>query len=113
MIPDRTRDPAGDPGVPSGVVRIALRGELDLASAHAPLETALPFFGDGPVDRVVIDLSEVTFIDSSGLGGLVRLANYAGERGAEIAVHRPSPRSRAVLELAGLSSLLPIIEDLP
>lgn len=86
---------------------MALAGELDLASAHAPLEAALQIFAAEPVECVLVDLSAVTFIDSSGLGGLVQLSNYARARGARVELSGASKRVRAVLELSGLASVLP------
>lgn len=92
---------------PDRVARLTLAGELDLSSAHAPLEAALQIFAAEPVECVLVDLSSVTFIDSSGLGGLVQLSNYARSRGARVELAGASERVRAVLELSGLASVLP------
>jgi anti-anti-sigma factor len=76
-------------------------GELDLATAPA-LEDALGrAFGDG-TQRVVLDLRELEFIDSSGLRTLLtarRRAEEAGSRFSLVAGHRGLERT---LEIAGV-----------
>jgi anti-anti-sigma factor len=55
---------------------------------------------------VVLDLSEVTFIDSTGLSALMD-AHFESQRdGWEFSVRRPSAAVRRVVELAGMTLLL-------
>ena len=61
-----------------------------------------------PITRLVIDLSEVTFCDSSGLSALVDAHRSCQERGAALIVHRPSARVRNTLELSGLAEYFAI-----
>src|SRR5690349_11869919 len=62
-----------------GAVVVSLVGELDLYNAHVVRERLTAAADDGGGERLVVDLSGVTFIDSTGLGVLVetrsRLAN--------------------------------------
>ena len=51
---------------------------------------------------MVIDVSDVAFMDSSGLQELVRLDNRARERGLEVVLARPSVPVMRLLELTGL-----------
>ena len=51
-------------------------------------------------DAVVLDLSRVTFIDSSGLRSLIRLGQTL--QGIGLVLHDPSPKVRRVLEIRGL-----------
>lgn len=53
-----------------------------------------------------IDLSQVRFIDSSGLGVMIRAKNYAPRRGARICFWGASPAVRNVLRVSNLESLL-------
>lgn len=58
---------------------------------------------------VVVDLSQVSFIDSSGLGALVELHNRLRRSGRRLAVVAPGGSASAVLlSLAGLRERLPI-----
>jgi anti-sigma B factor antagonist len=55
---------------------------------------------------VLLDLSEVTFIDSTGLSALMD-AHFASERnGWDFGVRHPSPAVRRVVELAGVERVL-------
>jgi anti-sigma B factor antagonist len=77
-------------------------GELDLATAPA-LDGALSrAFGEADSGRVVLDLRELEFIDSSGLRTLLTARKRADEAGARfslIAGHRGLERT---LEIAGV-----------
>ena len=52
--------------------------------------------------RVEMDLADVTFIDSSGLGALVAVHNYAKELGATLVLLRAGPVVSRFFELAGV-----------
>lgn len=79
---------------------VRLGGEIDLAVADELADVVL-----GCLDRaddVELDFGEVTFIDSSGLGALVRVRNEATQRGKTLSlvdVGRPTLR---LLEITGL-----------
>lgn len=89
---------------------IAPEGELDIASVgdfRAALSDAARA-GDG---AVIVDLSQVNFIDSSGLGALVELHSRLRRNGRRLAVVAPGGSAPAVLlGLAGLRDRLPISE---
>lgn len=55
---------------------------------------------------VVVDLAEVTFMDSTGLTTLMDAHLQAQRDGWSFTVHRPSPAVTRVFELAGVGSLL-------
>lgn len=82
---------------------VVLSGEFDLISA-GNLDPALDEIGASDAQQlVVLDMSEVTFIDSSGLKPLVR----AHARGLRLAVRSASPTVQAVIALTGLDEVLP------
>jgi anti-sigma B factor antagonist len=79
---------------------LALSGELDIASAPE-LERALDELGPSNPRRLVIDLTDVTFMDSTGLRALL-LARQRTEQGDHELVLRPGPRQvQRVFELSG------------
>ena len=90
-------------------------GEIDLASAPElvdAIESSLPRGTDG-TSRVVIDLSEVGFLDSLGLEALVELKRWLGERGVELRVVSPPDRIvRQVFEITGLTEILRVAGSL-
>jgi anti-anti-sigma factor len=89
----------------AGVVRVCVIGEVDLCTAPL-LEEALVRELDAASD-VLLDLSEVSFIDSSGLHAIVSAARTARANGGILAVDSPLPaQARRVIELTGLEELL-------
>jgi anti-anti-sigma factor len=90
---------------PAGVVRVCVIGEVDLCTAPL-LEEALVRELDAAPD-LLLDLSEVSFIDSSGLHAIVSAARTARASGGTLAVDSPLPsQARRVIEIAGLEELL-------
>jgi anti-sigma B factor antagonist len=81
------------------VVRLA--GELDLYNANVVRDSLLEATDDGPPDRVVVDLSEVNFIDSTTLGVLIEArTKLANRRGFLLAA--PGLETRRALQISGL-----------
>jgi len=75
-----------------GGPRVAVRGELDMATSPE-LTSALESLEKTEVQRVVVDLSKVTFIDSSAISALVRAKAALEARGAMLVI---APASRQV-----------------
>ncbi len=81
-------------------VVVALAGELDLYNAHTLRETLLECCDEGP-ERLVVDLSEVRFIDSTALGVLIEArTRMPNRRGFLLAA--PGLETRRALEISGL-----------
>ena len=89
-----------------GVVVASLSGEIDLSNA-AEITDAL--LGGVPNEALglVIDLSEVSYIDSAGVRMLAELDHRLGWRAQALRVVAPEEsRSRRVLDIAGLERVL-------
>jgi anti-sigma B factor antagonist len=102
-----TRDGAGarqDPiaGIErsDGWVVVALAGELDLYNAHVVRDALLECCLEGP-DRLVVDLSEVEFIDSTALGVLIEARSRMTNRGGFL-LAGPGLETKRALEVSGL-----------
>jgi anti-anti-sigma factor len=91
-------------------VRVVLTGELDIAGAQEADEAVRQAESDG--DGVLtIDLSGLTFMDSTGLRLLVAADRRAQEAGRTLRIVRgPDPIQR-VLELTGLGDKLPLVDE--
>ncbi len=88
-------------------------GEIDLATAPALLDAIESELGRSAPDRVVIDLSEVRFLDSSGLNALVRLQRLLEERGIGMRLVIPSDSIvRQVFEITRLTEPLSVVDSL-
>jgi anti-anti-sigma factor len=85
------------------VVRVA--GELDLASV-AELESA--FAVSGVSGRLILDLSECTFLDSTAIHVILAEAGRRSEGNGGVAVVAPDAGIRRPLEIAEVDRILPI-----
>ena len=88
---------------PSGAPTITVSGELDITNV-AELKVAIEWFARDEPHQVILDLSGLRFIDSSGIGLLV----YAAERVPSIQPREPSAVVRRLVELTGLTAVLTV-----
>ena len=90
---------------------LRVRGELDIATC-AQLGSAVADVLATGVQSLVVDLSETTFLDSSGARQLVRTARHAADLGVPLEVVCPAGNRpvRMVLELLELDRAVPIVE---
>ncbi|MBX5466562.1 MAG: STAS domain-containing protein [Firmicutes bacterium] len=92
---------------------VALKGDLDLKSA-GELRQALDQLIDRFPDRdLIIDLTEVEFVDSSGLGVILGRYKRLSARGRSLQLTGVRPPVRTVLDLAGIAKLVTISDHLP
>jgi anti-anti-sigma regulatory factor len=85
--------------------RIALVGEFDMARECELLTRVITL--DPPPDTTVeVDASEVTFVDSWGLNGILRAQGYLHGRCCQLILRRPQPQLLRLLELVGLTDRL-------
>ncbi len=86
-----------------GVVTPA--GRLTMVSARALTEAVASLVDQG-TSRVVVDLGETTFIDSSGLGALVAGLKRCRQAGGDLRIARPTAQVTAVLAMTNLDKVL-------
>ncbi len=91
------------------VVRLA--GELDLYNAHEVRESLVDACTDSP-ERVVVDLGEVEFIDSTALGILIEARTKLGNRRAFL-LAAPGLETRRALQISGLDRHFTVHETVP
>lgn len=85
---------------------IALSGELTLTSVAA-LEEALQELTHLWARRLVLDLGDLTFIDSSGLWAVTSAARWCARNGCTLRLLPGSEGVQQVFETTGLSDVLP------
>jgi anti-anti-sigma factor len=89
---------------------ITVTGELDIGTAPRLREAVAERPPAGSL--VVVDLSPVTFMDSNGLGVIVKLRSQLSAEGARLAVVCPAGPARLLLEVTGLDAELPLFDTL-
>lgn len=94
LVIEQAADEAGDP-------RLKLAGELDMASAET-LRQAVDSVLAGNPKRIVFELGELVFMDSSGIAVLVHASNNVDK----VELRNTQPIVRRVVEVAGLAGIL-------
>ena len=91
------------------VVRLA--GELDLYNADVVRDSLADVCANAP-ERVIVDLAEVEFIDSTALGVLIEARTKLNNRRAFL-LAAPGLETRRALEISGLDRHFTVLETVP
>lgn len=89
-----------------GVARIRVSGELDLAVRADLVTMVTSHLGEASIERVIIDLADVTFLDSTGIGALVGCKHLAVDAGKHVQAVGAVGHVAAVLDLTGVTGFL-------
>lgn len=84
-------------------------GELDAATVGQFREELAPYSGQA---RLVIDLSEVPFMDSAGLGGLIGSIRRAREQDGEVAIVCGGVAITRLLHTTGLDRIVAVADSI-
>lgn len=84
-------------------------GELDIETAPAVLAEGLEALALPWVKHLVLDLGEVTFVDSTALGVLIDLRQRAKAAGIEFSLDRVPAKVRRVIQISGLANFFTIV----
>lgn len=94
-----------------GKLTIALSGELSYDTAERIQEAVSKACADTRHRALVVDLSGVTLLDSSGIGALVSLFNAEQRNGTLCLLARPTPEVMRTLELVNLDKFFRIVQN--
>jgi anti-sigma B factor antagonist len=92
----------------SHAVIVVASGELD---AYVEDDLVGIFKETGREERIVVDLTGVSFLDSTALGILVRAVREVGGRGGEIRIVLPGGTARRIFEITTLDRVLPVADS--
>ena len=95
----------------SDVKVIKLRGRLNLGESVDRMRDTLEDLLNAGQARLVVDLGEVSMIDSSGIGLLVRYLTAAKQRGGSLKLLNPSKFAVQTLRMTGLLNLFQTFAD--
>lgn len=94
------------PGVPI----LTVRGEIDVATSPELHELLSDLIADGP-EVIIVDLTDVTFIDSTGLGVLVGAVRDVRAGGGDLRLVVTQPQIIKLLELTGLDEVFSVLSN--
>ena len=86
-------------------VQIHLHGDLDVATASIVLEHVQALFATG-ITELIVDASELTFVDSKGLSLLLALHKESTAGKGSLLIQGIGPQSAQLLRVAGLTDFL-------
>lgn len=93
----------------AGTATVALRGEVDIQTVDQVRAVLGEALASGP-QEIVVDLTALTFIDSTGLGALIFGFQRSRDAGVRFRLAHASPPVRQILVLSGL---LEVVELTP
>jgi anti-sigma B factor antagonist len=88
---------------------VTVRGEVDVYTAPQLRQRLYSVVADG-ASTVILDVADMTFIDSTGLGVIVGTLKRLREGGGELTLRAPSRSTRKVLDITGLTRILSIVD---
>ena len=86
------------------IATVAAAGEIDLSTV-GDLRVAVTAAADG-VEKLRLELTDIEFIDSAGLGGLLELRSTLRSRNVTLEIRAGDGPVRQAVEITGLSELL-------
>lgn len=89
---------------------VTVNGRVDSA-ASPELDKALQGLLDNRRHQIVVELAGVEYMSSAGLRSLVSALKAAKKGGGDVVIASPSERVREVLDLAGLTSVFTMYDD--
>lgn len=93
-----------------GCVIAEVTGEIDISTVGG-LRDRLFELAEGS-EPLIVDLDQVTFIDSAGLGALVGTSRRAAEHGSTLRAVCTQPQTRKLLWLTGVDRRIPLESSL-
>ncbi|WP_437049687.1 STAS domain-containing protein [Streptomyces sp. enrichment culture] len=88
-----------------GVAVVKLRGDIDM-TVEAEVRRALLPASDADTPRVVVDLSQVSFMDSAGINALIGAHLHASARNGWIRVVASSPMVKRLFQTLGIDEVI-------
>jgi anti-sigma B factor antagonist len=89
---------------------VTVSGEIDLYTATRLQGELTAVLDGGRAVRVVVDMSEVDFCDSTGMNVLLSALKRAREHGGGLDLASPRPAVRKILQVTGLDSVFTVID---
>lgn len=88
---------------------VVLSGELDEHTAYHTRHTLDEIFSQANFKQIIIDLSELDFMDSTGIGVLIGRYKKMKDKGISIFICNPSSHAERIFKMTGLYELMPKI----
>lgn len=95
----------------SGVIIVSVRGVINYGESASQFSAFLADLLASDVQSVLVDVSGIDHVDSTGLGELVGYLQRFEKEGRRLALLRPHPRILSLLRLTRLDEIFPVFDD--
>ena len=92
----------------AGKLIVCFTGELDHHQARYAMNTVDELLDEHLPRDCVLDLSELSFMDSSGIALIIRLSRRMKELGGRVWIENPTAQPRRVIDASGINRLVPV-----
>lgn len=95
---------------------VSIQGEIDLKETERLRQEVDQYINGHGMDHLVFDLTEVNFIDSSGVGGIIGRYRKMKELGGHMSIVGARPTVEKVLIFSGIQKIIPLYatqQDMP
>lgn len=92
-----------------GLGRLVLNGRIDINRASQVRRDAVEFAAQHQ-NKIIVDLHQVPFIDSSGVGAIISIFYTIRQAGGTFYLYGLQPPVQMVIELVGFNQILPILK---
>jgi len=89
---------------------VCIKGEIDIYSIEKFRETIENQIKT-QVPEIILDCSELSYMDSTGMGVLIELRNKTKEMGQKIVMLNPRPNIKKLLTLTGVDKIIEVIDS--
>ena len=95
--------------IENSALKVTLSGELDEYTASCTREELDTIFAKSVCNKIIIDLSELTFMDSTGIGVLIGRYKKMKNNNKQIYILNPNRQIEKIFEMSGLYEIMPKI----
>lgn len=93
------------------VLLVRLSGELDQCTAGSVRRDMDHLLQDMRIRHLVIDMRDMPFMDSSGIGVILGRYRQLSLRGGTVSLMHLSPQVKRIYDLAGMAQVIPLVEE--
>jgi len=91
-------------------VTVHLTGELDHCSAQSVRRELDNLIADPGVKQLILDLKQMTFMDSSGIGVILGRYRTLSQRGGRMGVKNMNPHVEKIFMLSGMNQIIQVMD---
>lgn len=92
-----------------GMPVLYLQGEVDAFTAPKLQEKLIPLVSDVEIVKVTVDLSNVSYMDSTGIGTFIGALKAAQKSGCQLYIQNPTSRVQRLFAITGLQQIIQMI----